>query len=153
MQDKVPALSDFVDSKGINLLGITETWLTTKETSADLTEMSPPPQGFSFFREPRTWWRGGGVGLFVSSAHKFPVITLPTQTSFEAISGKLECGHPCLIILNIYRPPRPATTFFGELQDILSYISTLPRDLALMGDFNLSDDFSSSDARQLSGIL
>ena len=57
------------------------------------------------------------------------------------------------IILNIYRPPGPATAFFSELQDIPSYISTLPHDVALMGDFNLRLDSSSSDAGRLSGIL
>ena len=67
--------------------------------------------------------------------------------------AKLECGQSCLIILNIYRSPGPATAFFGELQDILSYISTIPHNLALMGDFNLFSDSSSSDAGQLSGIL
>ena len=75
------------------------------------------------------------------------------KTSFEAIFGKLECGQSCLIIFNIYRSPGPATAFFGELQDILSYISTLPHDLALIEDFNLAIDSSSSDAGRLSGIL
>ena len=111
------------------------------------------PEGFSFFHKPRTRRRGWGVGLFVSSAHNFTAISLPTQTSFKAISGKFECGQSCLIILNIYRPPGPATAFFSELQDILSYISTLPHNLALMGDFNLRIDSSSSDAGRLSGIL
>ena len=72
--DKVPVLSDLVTSKGIDLLGITETWLTTKETYTDLAEMTP--QGFSF-HETRARRRGGGVGLFVSSAHKFSTISLP----------------------------------------------------------------------------
>ena len=85
--------------------------------------------------------------------HKLSRISLPAQASFEAISGILECGQSCLIVLNIYRPPGPATTFYSELQDILSYISTLPHDLALMRDFNLPIDSSSSDAGQLSRIL
>ena len=84
---------------------------------------------------------------------EFTAISLPTQTSFESISGKLECGQSCLIILYICRPPGPASAFFSELQDILSYISTLPHDLALMGHFNLRIDSSSSDAGRLSGIL
>ena len=91
------------------------------------------PEGFSFFHKPKTRWRGGEVGLLVSSAHKFTAIRPPTQRSLEAISGKLECGQSCVIILNIYRPPGPVTAFFSELQYILSYISTLPHDLALMG--------------------
>ena len=44
MRDKASALSDLVASKAIDLLGITETWLTTKETSADLADMTPPPR-------------------------------------------------------------------------------------------------------------
>ena len=151
MRDKAPALSDLVISKGIDLLGIAETWLTTKETSPDLAEMNP--QGLSCFHEPRAQRRGGGLGLFMSSAHKYSAISLPTQTSLKAIYGKLECGQSCLIILNIYRPPGPTITFFSDLQDILSYISTLPHDLARMWDFNLRIDSSSSDAGQLFGIL
>ena len=48
MRDKAPALSDLVVSKGIDLLGITETWLTIRETSSDLPKLTP--RGFSFFR-------------------------------------------------------------------------------------------------------
>ena len=112
-----------------------------------------PPRVSLSFTNLEHGGEGGGVGLFVSSAHKFTAISLPTQTSFEAISGKLECGQSCLIILNIYRPPGPATAFFSELQDILSYISKLPHDLPLMGNFNFRIDSSSSDAGQLSSIL
>ena len=93
--DKAPALSDLVASKSIDLLGITETWLTTKETPADLADMTP--EGFSFFHKPRTQRRGGGVGLFVSSAYKFTAISLPTQTSFEAISGNLNVVNHALL--------------------------------------------------------
>ena len=90
MRDKVPALSDLFASKSIDLLDITENWLITKETSADPADMTP--NSFSFFHKPRTRRRGRAVGLFVSSPHKFTAISLPTQTSFEAISGQLECG-------------------------------------------------------------
>ena len=41
MRDKAPALSDLVASKAIDLLGVTETWLTTKESSADLPIWTP----------------------------------------------------------------------------------------------------------------
>ena len=34
----------YVTSKGIDLLGITETWLTPRETSVDVAEMTPPPR-------------------------------------------------------------------------------------------------------------
>ena len=97
IRDKAPVLSDLVASKGIDLLGITETWLTTKETSADLAGMN--------------------------------------VVSHALLLSSISIAHLVLI------------------QDILSYISTFPHDLALMGDFNLHIDSSSSDAGQLSGIL
>ena len=65
MQDKACALSDLVASKSIDLLSIIETWLTTKEISADIADMTP--EGFSFFHKPKQRRRGGGVGMFVSS--------------------------------------------------------------------------------------
>ena len=48
MQDKAAALSDLVASQGIDLIGITETWLTTKETSTDLADMTPSRVSPSF---------------------------------------------------------------------------------------------------------
>ena len=150
MRDKAPALSDLVIGKGINLLGITETWLTIRETSSDLAEMTP--HGFSFLQTPRVNKRGGGVGLFISKAFKFTPINLPSQSNFECISGKHKCGRACLNMLNIYRPPGPASSFFSELQDLLFYIASLPHDLVLMGDFNLHIESSSSDVRQLTCI-
>ena len=111
------------------------------------------PHGFSFLQTPRVNKTGGGVGLFVSNTFKFTPINLPSLSSFECISGKLECGRACLNILHIYRPPGPASSFFSELQDLLVYLASLPHDLVLMGDFNLHLESSSSDVRQLTGIL
>ena len=108
---------------------------------------------FSFRQTPWVNKRGGGVGLFVSNTFKFTRINLPSQSSFECISGKLKCDRACLNILNIYQTPGPVSSFFSELQDLLFYIASLPHDLVLMGDFNLHIESSSSDVRQLTGIL
>ena len=115
--------------------------------------MTLPPGLLLFFQKPRAQRRGKGAFLLVSSANKSSAISLPTQASFEAISGKLEFGQSCLVILKIYFPPCPTTIFFSKLQDILSYISTLPNDLALMGNVYNCIDSPSFDAGQVSGIL
>ena len=66
IRDKAPALSDHVASKSIDILGITETWITTIETSTDLADMTP--EGFSFFHNSRTRRGGAGVDLIDSSS-------------------------------------------------------------------------------------
>ena len=100
IRHKAPALSDLVTSKGIDLLGITDTWLTTKETSADLVAMTS--KGFSFFHEARAGWRRGRVGLFMSSVHKFSTISLPTLrvvVLFGPIDPSSKAGHSYILTL------------------------------------------------------
>ena len=65
MRNKVPALLNLVTIKGIELLGITATWLTTslRDTSQDLAEMTPPPHRVSPFRNLEHG--GGGWGEWV----------------------------------------------------------------------------------------
>ena len=148
---KAAILSDLMVSHRIDLLSITETWLTVRETSADLGEVTPP--GFSFFQIPKPKRRGGGVGLFISSAYKVTPILLPAHTSFKSMSGTVELGRSCLNILNIYRQPGPTSTFFSKFQDTMFYMSTLPYNVVVMGHFNLHIDTVSSDIRQFADIV
>ena len=50
IRDKAPALLDLVTSKGIDLLGITETWLTARKLSQILLKWPPPPPWFLLSR-------------------------------------------------------------------------------------------------------
>ena len=69
--DNAPAASGPVTSNGTDFLSITETLLTIRKTSEDLNERIT--QGFSFFQKPEEQQRGGGEGLFMSSAHKISI--------------------------------------------------------------------------------
>lgn len=152
IRDKGPVISDFLASRGIDLLGITETWLTTSATKAELADLTPP--GYLLFHKPREARRGGGVGLFISSIFKFSPIDLPSQSTFEAICGKIEGGSVRLNVLNIYRSPSTSKSkFFEELQDILSYILTIADEVVLMGDINLHVDIPSPEVEQFNNIL
>lgn len=151
MRDKAPALSDLIISKSIDVLSVTETWLTRRETAASLADITPT--GFSFHHSPRVGRSGGGVGLFVSSPFKFERIAIPAQSSFETICGRVSDGRICFNILNIYRPPGTSTLFFEQFQDVLSHMASLPHDLVVLGDFNLHVDTSSSQTSQFLDIL
>ena len=145
MQDKAPALSDLVTSKGIDLLGMRHGWPQGK-TPQILSKW--PSRVSPSFRNLKHAERRRNGAVHVIGPYTL-VISLPAQTSFEAISGKR--GQLWFIFLNIYHPPGPTTTFFSELQDIMFYICTLLMMWLWLG--NLRIDSSSSDAGQLSGIL
>ena len=66
---------------------------------------------------------------------------------------RIDFGQNCLNILNIYRPPGTTSTFFEEFQEILSYLSILPNDFMLLGDFNIHVDTPSSISEQFDDIL
>ena len=102
-----------------------------------------PLWGFSFFQEPRARHRRGGVGLFMSSANVPKYVLRLYLVNLNVVSHytqQLSLTWSCYY-------------FLQELQDILSDTPTLPRDLALIGDFNLRIYSSSPNAGQLSGIL
>ena len=154
MREKAPALADLVESKSIDVLSITETWLTRKETRAGLADLTPP--GYTFHQAPRVGRTGGGVGLFVSGQFTYKEFQIPTRPSFEAMCGIISNGNINLSVLNIYRPfPNGVNVnaFFIEIQDILSHLASLPHDLVILGDFNLHVDVDSNHTRQFVDIL
>jgi len=151
MRDKAPALSDLIHSKSIDVLSVTETWLTTRETRGCLTDLTPA--GFSFHQAPREGRSGGGVGLFVSNQFTFNPIPIPAGASFEAMCGTVSDGKVCLNILNVYRPPGACNGFFDEFQDVLCHLASLPHNMVVLGDFNLHVDSDSSQTAQFLDIL
>ena len=80
MQDKAPVLSDLMTSKYLNLLDITETWLTSSESSADLAEITP--NAFSFFPQTtNTEERGWSKPVHSKSLTNLPqLVCLPNQS-------------------------------------------------------------------------
>jgi hypothetical protein len=151
MRDKAPALFDLVLSKSLDILTITETWLTPRETTASLADVTPP--GFSFHQIPRSGRVGGGVGNFISDALSFKPVSIPAQSSFEAIAGTVISGKSRFMLLNIYRPPGPDSIFLCELEEILSTLALSSQDLVITGDFNLHVDVSSQKTDQFLEIL
>ena len=107
---EVPALSDPITSNSMDLLGITETWLTTKETSLALAEMiSPPPPVSPSSRNLEYRGEDGGSGLFISSAHELTTISLLTQT----------CLGVYLVNLNVVSLASVSSTFIVHLVPVL----------------------------------
>ena len=60
---KYASFSDLVLSKKLDVVAITETWLTPKEISAGLADLTL--QGFKLIHQPRQSKTGGGVAVTV----------------------------------------------------------------------------------------
>jgi len=139
MRPKAPAISDLVTSKSLDILSITETWLTKRETTAGLTDITPI--GFSLYHKPRAGRKkGGGIALLLSSSLRFSAMSIPDYKSFEAICGKVSYGMVSFNVLNVYRPPGSTGPFLEEFQDVLAHLASFPQHLIVLGDFNIHVD-------------
>ena len=112
VRQKSAALSDLISSKQIDILAMTETWLSSCDTAACLADISPP--GFSLFHCPRLSGRGGGVAFLVRETFKVEIIHTPKFLSFEAICILVKHSSITANFICIYRPPGCAKTFFDE---------------------------------------
>ena len=80
--------SEYVTSKKLDIVAMTETWLKHDETKSTIPHISPP--GYSFFHEPRADQRTGrGVCILVSDQLKTDIHPLPSFKTFEAISARI----------------------------------------------------------------
>ena len=138
MKPKTAPFSEFVTSKNLDIVAVTETWLKHDETKSTISDISPP--GYSFFHEPRADQRaGGGVGILVSDQLKTDIHPLKT---FEAISARIGNNLFSGFVGCLYRLQTGTCQFFYEFQDLLDNIISLHDNLDILGDFNLHLDNS-----------
>ena len=92
VRQKYAVLSDLVSSKQIDILAMTETWLSSCDTAACLADISPP--GFSLFHCPRPSGRGGGVAFLVRETFKVKIIHSPKFLSLvDLFITRSNCKH------------------------------------------------------------
>ena len=63
-------------------------------------------------------------------------LSLFNTTSFELTALKDVSSSPLLLLL-VYRPPKPAVSFLSELNELLTIISSLCFAIIVLGDFNI----------------
>ena len=102
IKPKTAPLSEYVTSKNLDIVAVTETWLKHDETKSTIADISPP--GYSFFHEPRADQRaGGGVGILVSDQLKTDFHPLPSLKMFEAISARIGNNSFSGFVVCLYR--------------------------------------------------
>lgn len=142
-------LNDFIVSKNLDFLFLTETWQRGSDYSSTI-EMCP--NGFSVISQPRGSGRGGGLAVAFRSRFNCRSVKVGHFLSFELQLIKIGKKDPFYCAL-VYRPPGPNSSFLAEFSDFLSSIMRLSK-LLLVGDFNIHvDDESDLFARGFTSIM
>ncbi len=130
-------------SNHIDILGITKTWLTSK--NGDDIYCNICPDGFAAFHKPRLDTVGGGVALLFRDSIRddcsSPAIF--EATSFEYLATSLMINSICVRVVVIYRSTRVSfQCFLQEFTDFLERLVVLPGRLLIVDDFNIYVDNS-----------
>ncbi|KAM4795971.1 uncharacterized protein WCC33_001078 [Rhinophrynus dorsalis] len=138
--NKLTAVHDLFISHSLNLLAITETWLTSSDT-ASTAALSYG--GLQFTHTPRPGNRqGGGVGILLPPNHIFQVLpTVPSLSfpTFETHTLRLFSPLPLRVAV-IYRPPGPTAQFLDHFTSWLPHFMSSDVPTLIMGDFNIPID-------------
>ncbi|KAM4663508.1 LOW QUALITY PROTEIN: uncharacterized protein O3C94_011763 [Discoglossus pictus] len=141
--NKLTYIHDLFISNSLNLLALTETWLSPSDT-ASTAALSYG--GLHFSHTPRPGNKqGGGVGILLSSRCSFNCI-LPVPSlqfsSFEVHTIRL-FSPISLRVAVIYRPPGPASQFLDHFAWLPHFLSSNIPSL-ILGDFNIATDTPTS---------
>ena len=151
--NKSLSIFDFILEQDIDVLCITETWLTgTEKDSSVISELVP--KGYSLLHNPRSS-RGGGIAIIHrSTINVTPLKRIGHFPSFEYMECTMK--HPqslCLCV--VYRAPRhPTSQFLTEFPEILETISAYNGHILITGDFNFHmENAEDCHATELKSLL
>ena len=97
--------------------------------------------------------RGGGLGFFIKDGLDASIVSTKTCSTFENFLIKISLNNE-FYFLNIYRPPSSSTsTFFEHFQSLLEDIHLTTENLAIIGDFNLHLETTSSNSKTFHSLI
>ena len=142
LKSKIELIHDLVESKGIDILLVTETWLTDNEQdtiwiASSFMNKSP----FRYQQISRSQRKGGGILLL--SRFSIEPICNANSPSFEGASWKLTIGNITLCITGVYHPPPSLlnnttnSMFIDQLSDFLVEVMSQSSNHIVLGDFNI----------------
>ena len=137
--NKPASLQEFISDNKLDILALSETWLSPNSLPATLNSLTPPE--FSILSSPRKDSRGGGLALIYRSSFKIQEVRVPSFLSFESLCVKASFSSLSYTILSIYRPPACSkSSFMSDFSTLLEDLATTPSELVITGDFNLHLD-------------
>ena len=136
VSNKAQFVKDYIDDHGIDIVALTETWLSDGEVVTDLTN-----GGHNLVHLPRKNRRGGGVGLLYRSTFQLLSHKPMTTGTFECITVTLRCQRTKVNIqlLVVYRPPSSSLprAFLDDFSQLLNNVANTLNETIICGDFNI----------------
>ncbi len=134
VRNKLPELHFLLNSSNFDVLGLTETFLTSCDPNSLVLAGI---DDFHIYRCDRSLGRGGGVALFCRR-HTSPVLVqLPAVYAVcECIAVDL-CGSVSYRVICAYRPPNASAQDSLLLYQLLTWLCDCNLPVVILGDFNL----------------
>jgi hypothetical protein len=137
--NKPAAIHELISDHSIDILALTETWLSSDTPSSVLNSLTPP--NYSIMHSPRLNSKGGGLALIYRSYLKISKLFIPTFSSFEAMCVQITISSFSCTLLTIYRPPSLAKSqFISDFSSLLEHLVPASAELMITGDFNFHVD-------------
>ena len=145
MCNKAVLLNELIIDKCLDILCLTETWLSGGASDeVVLAELLPP--GYRIIQAHRKSGRGGGVAIIYRESVKINTEKIREYSTFEHIQAKTTVGSCTYRIIVIYRPPRSqdesvtVSSFITELSKLIEEVVILNGRILITGDFNFHVD-------------
>lgn len=151
LRNKHNSLSVHTAAETPEVLCVTETWLSTKDTAAFIAEVTPT--GYTLVHNPRES-RGGGVAIFAKNSLTLQKLSTSPSTSFESVAASICSDNKKLNFACIYRPPHSSITLFmSEFEGLLKSLAESPHDTIYCGDFNIPYNLNSQNKIKFQNLL
>ena len=140
IKNKVELVIENSELESIDMLAITETWLTdSQEDQAWVQTSGLQDQEHAFHTHNRKGRRGGGLGLWHRREYQATRIDHDNNyTTLEQAGWSLQIGDKILTILVFYHPPgNTHTRLLDEISQLVQYYMTNHKNLVILGDFNV----------------
>lgn len=159
---KAAQIHDLIADRQLDLLALTETWVTTNTPDAIRDDI--PPAGYSAIHAPRRLidggpTKGGGIAVVFRDSidvKLHPVAAKITSSTCELLVARVGRPSSTFALVVAYRPQWCGTVgaFCDELFDVLTMIMTECNDeIVLCGDMNCPGSTASSVATELQSLL
>ena len=154
---KATVICDLVEDKDIDILAITETWLSTNDS---ISTGRITPAGYQLLHVPRVHGIDGCVAVVYKSTFVTRQLDTPNAKTFELMGLHISNGPQSTRLIVVYRPPPntkngyATSEFLAEFSQLMDSMAMDTSNVLVAVDFNFHmDNISNNDTRRFLDLL